>query len=209
MSTIGIEAYPLHWPANKPRTQTSRREASRFETTFARARDSVLNEVKLLRGSRVVISTNVSLRRDGLPLAGQRQPDDPGVAVYFLDRAGTQKCIACDRWKKVEDNLWSIAKAIDALRGIQRWGTGDMVDAAFSGFAALPAPKPSPNWSVVFGMPAHSTTEAVKARYRELAMRHHPDRGGSREEMEAVLRAFAEFERERGLRSGNSSTEGT
>lgn len=30
-----------------------------------------------------VVSSNVELRRDGLPLSGRPEPHDPGVAVYF------------------------------------------------------------------------------------------------------------------------------
>lgn len=195
----GVEAYPLQWPILKPRTPRQRRENSRFETSFARARDEVIHQVRLMKGTKLVISTNIALRRDGLPLAGQRQPEDPGVAVYFVDRSGDQKCISCDRWRKVEDNMWAIAKAIDALRGIQRWGTGDMVEAAFAGFTALPpAPKPS-HWSTVFGISPEAPTDVVNREYRILAMRHHPDRGGSHSEMTALNAAYDDFKRERGI----------
>jgi hypothetical protein len=199
-TTIGVEAYPLFWPENKARTPSFKRENSRFETSFAVARDQTLKEIKLLRGRSVVISTNVSLRRDGLPLAGQRNPDDPGVAVYFLDKNGKQKCIACDRYKKVECNIQAISKTIGALRGIDRWGTGDMVEAAFAGFTALP-PKPAgPRpWWVVFDCPAHTMTAWVLQEYRNLAMKFHPDRGGSNQQMAELNAAFESFKKERGL----------
>ena len=136
------EAFPLSWPAGRKRTQY--RERAKFDTTFARARDNIVREVGLLAGRygpdpQIVISTNIALRRDGLPLASQRQPDDPGVAVYFLYKK-RQMSFACDRWEKIEHNMQAIAKTIEALRGIARWGTGDMLEAAFTGFTALPAP---------------------------------------------------------------------
>src|SRR5438045_3368924 len=87
------EAFPLFWPDGRPRA--ARRERSAFKVAgFGRVRDELLNELKLLRASRVIISTNVPLRRDGLPLAGQPQPKDPGVAVYFT-RGGRKLCFAC------------------------------------------------------------------------------------------------------------------
>jgi hypothetical protein len=138
-------AYPLQWPAGRPRTVYHRRETGKFDVSFARARDNIISEVKLLCGGRwgaephTVISTNVALRRDGLPLAGQRAPDDPGVAVYFVYKK-RQMSFACDRWLKIEHNMQAIAKTIEALRGIARWGTGDMLEAAFTGFTALPPP---------------------------------------------------------------------
>jgi len=90
-----IEAYPLQWPTGRPRTSDWKRERATFETTFARARDDITKEVALLTGRSlryggpdVIISTNTALRRDGLPLAGQRNPTDPGVAVYFHLKKG-------------------------------------------------------------------------------------------------------------------------
>jgi hypothetical protein len=168
------DAFPLTWPDGRPRSP--RRERSAFKVAgFGRVRDELLNELKLLRASRVIISTNVPLRRDGLPLAGQPQPKDPGVAVYFT-RNGRQLCFACDRWDKVEDNLWAVAKTIDALRGVARWGTGDMIEAAFKGFRALPAAKP---WHVVLGVPETATAEQIEEAYHRELRRRHPDTGGS------------------------------
>src|SRR4051812_33906231 len=91
----GAEAYPLHWPAGWPRTRYPK--GARFEASFASTRDSLFKQIKLLGGMHIVLSTNVSLRRDGIPLAGQRQPTDKGVAVYFL-RRNRQMVFACDRW---------------------------------------------------------------------------------------------------------------
>jgi hypothetical protein len=194
----GVQAHPLQWPAGKPRTVT--RERSRFgDDTFARLLKLLLNEVRLLAGSAVVVSSNLRLRQDGFPMSGQAQPADVGVAVYFLDRRGKQKCFACDRWNKVEHNLKAIVFTIEALRGIDRWGGGDMVEAAFAGFTALPPARPVAKWAAVFGMPDHSPTIEVHERYRVLALRHHPDRGGSQEEMAAINAAYDEFKRERGL----------
>lgn len=198
-----IEAYPLYWPEGRPRTSQWSREASRFETGFARARDAVLRELELLIGRHsfkaagVIISTNIALRRDGLPLANQRQPDDVGVAVYFTYRK-RQMCLACDRWKKIEDNMWAIAKTIDALRGIARWGTGDMMEAAFRGFAALPAPGASEHWRDVLGFGANEpvTLATVKEMYRRHAHLAHPDKGGTHEKMSRVNRAWTEAQKE-------------
>lgn len=169
-----IEAFPLAWPVGRPRTDHYRRESSNFETTFARARDDIIREVALLKGTNVrymrgedvIISSNTPLRRDGLPLAGKKNPDDPGVAVYFT-RNKKQMSFACDRWNKIEDNMRAIVKTIEALRGIARWGTGDMLEAAFTGFVALPSP--GSNWRGVLAIPANVVgpgLETLKAYYR-------------------------------------------
>lgn len=177
-------AYPLSWPLHKPRTAAHRIERSAFDRkrTLASARGLLINEVKLLGGSGLVISTNIPLRQDGLPRSGYATPRDAGAAIYFK-RNKQDMAFACDRWDRVEDNLYAIAKTIDALRGISRWGSGDMVAAAFTGFAMLPPP-------IVAGMARHwrdvlqygnspADREAITQHYRILASTAHPDKGGS------------------------------
>lgn len=186
---MSFEAYPLQWPTGRPRTERWRRERAKFDVTFARARDNIVAEIGRLAGRypdpNVVISTNIALRRDGLPLANQRQPDDPGVAVYFTYKK-RQMSFACDRWEKIEHNMQAIAKTIEALRGIARWGTGDMLEAAFTGFSALPPPVQASTtartWRDVFGTGVTSRA-ALNEVYRRLAGAYHPDRGGDASKM--------------------------
>ncbi|WP_321878432.1 J domain-containing protein [Paraburkholderia bannensis] len=190
-------AYPLQWPDGRSRTPSYKRAPASFSTTFAGARDNLIAEVRRLGGRHLVISTNVPLRQDGLPYARYATLDDEGVAVYFtLD--GRQMCFACDRWNKVEHNMHAIVKTIDALRGIARWGTGDMMAAAFTGFSALPAPGASRTWREVLGL--HSgerNMDIVRAAYRRLAQKHHPDRpGGSHDAMTDLNAALATAEKE-------------
>lgn len=195
-----IDAYPLCWPIGRKRTPNWNRESARFKTTFAVARDNIIREVGLLTGNRwrdpkVIISTNIPLRNDGLPFANYRKPDDSGVAVYF-DYKGQQRCFACDRWKNIEDNMQAICKTIEALRGVARWGTGDMMDAAFTGFTALPSPAAKRHWRDVLGLPTIADLKSAQARYRQLAFEHHPDRGGSAERMAEINRAWEEAQQE-------------
>jgi hypothetical protein len=209
--------YPLCWPAGRPRTADHRRARAKFHSqrreqspyggplirregvSLATARDDLLAELTRLGARNVVLSTNLKLRTDGLPLAGQRQPDDPGVAVYFRynDRP---VCFACDRWNRVEDNLVAVAKTIEALRGIDRWGTGDMVEAAFTGFAQLPAARVALRpWYSVIGVSNQTATADVEAAYRLKAKELHPDRGGDHDAMVELNDAYERFKRERGL----------
>lgn len=147
--------------------------------------DELLKEIKLLGGMHTVLSTNLPLRRDGLPYANQPEPKDRGVAVYFtLNRQAM--CFACDRWDKVVDNVQAIRHTIAALRGIERWGTGDMVEQAFRGFIALPNAE-SP-YSIL-GVSRNATREEIEAAFREKAKRAHPDCGGSNEEMQRLNEA--------------------
>lgn len=168
-----IEAYPLAWPTGKPRTPHHKIEKSRFDP-YGRAAEvtNVRDELHRLGARNIVVSTNVRLRRDGLPYSADRAPDDQGVAVYF-DYAGGQKCFACDRWKTIEENLRAVFKSIEAIRGLERWGSKSFVDAAFTGFAALPAPGASRAWWEVLGLSQSATKEQISAAYRAEAMRIH------------------------------------
>lgn len=187
------DAYPLQWPTGRTRTSPWSRKDAKFRITFAVVRDEIVQEVKRLCGWRyrdpdIVISTNVPLRKDGLPLAGQRAPEDPGVAVYF-EYKGKQVCFACDCWKTVADNMQGICKTIEALRGISRWGTGDMMEAAFTGFALLDAPD-SANWRATLGIGVGATLADAREAYRRKAAEHHPDRGGDSQKMSKINAAW-------------------
>jgi hypothetical protein len=194
-----VDAYPLSWPQGRKRLNNWSRENARFDVTFARARDEIVRQVGMLAGKhpdpQLIISTNIALRRDGLPLAGQRAPDDPAVAVYFTHKK-RQMCFACDRWTKVEHNMQAIAKTIDALRGIARWGTGDMLEAAFTGFAALPAPAGN-SWRDVLQVGADATLRVAELNYRRLRSDKHPDRpSGSSAAFDAVQKAWEQAQLE-------------
>lgn len=168
--TAPIEAFPLVWPPGRPRTETP--EFSRFRVTLSAAVADVRFEVGALGGTELVISTNMPLRRDGMPSAPRGGITDSGVAVYFTLRKAPM-CFACDRWRPIEDNMRAIAKTIDALRGIERWGSGQMVAQAFTGFTALPAPE---QWWQVLKVKSTASRDEIETAYRELAWTHHPDR---------------------------------
>jgi len=189
-------AYPLEWPAGWERTKV--RTTSRFKLTFSRARDFLFAELDRLGARNVVLSTNNELKANGEPRHDRRPPEDPGVAVYF-QRNGKEQCIPCDRWDTVCDNMQAIAKTIDALRGIERWGSGKMVNAAFHGFKALPASENQLQWWQVLNVQSHTPTEEVTASYRRLAMLNHPDRGGSTEAMTRINSAYDHFKQVRGV----------
>lgn len=188
MTEPPIEAFPLQWPAGRPRTKWT--ERSNFEVMLGRAIKDIQEEVRRLGGSALVISSNLPLRRDGMPYANASQPADRGVAVYFRYK-WKPMCFACDRWNRIEDNMRAIAKTIDALRGIERWGTGQMVEQAFIGFTALPAPEQP--WQILGLDTSRPTAKQVDDAYRTLAMKHHPDRGGDAQQMARINAARDEL----------------
>lgn len=202
------DAFPLHWPTAWKRTlATQRREAPFFSTSrqqssvpggsswLSKRKKSMEDAVRFLyeeferlgvRDDRIVVSTNVERRLDGQPYSNRKPPEDSGAAVYFTMK-GKPCVLACDKWLRVEDNLYAIAKHVEALRGQDRWGVGS-VEQAFAGYTALPAPgdSGSATWYQVLGVSAECTFEQAKEAYIREAKLCHPDNGGSNESMQRL-----------------------
>ena len=117
---------------------------------------------------------------------GQREPEDNGVAVYF-NRKGKQQCIPCDKWDKITDNLHAVGLTISALRGLDRWGAKEMVDAAFTGFKALPD-----NTGIPLFFDDCSNNEELRERYLVLVKELHPDTGGDGKQFAEMQRQYDE-----------------
>ena len=206
------QAYPLQWPSGWKRISSRDRKNGRFsrgETRYSAegtsswrrmnpvtVSDGVTRCLKSLESmgisrNDVVISTNVRTRLDGLPRSGEKEPDDPGAAVYWRKNSQSpMRCMAIDSYLNVADNLSAIAATLEAMRAIERHGGAEILDRAFTGFAALPANASRP-WRDVLEFDEDETPNplAVDTKFKALAMRHHPDRGGSREKFEAIVEA--------------------
>lgn len=88
---------------------------------------------------------------------------------------------ACDRWLSHAENMLAIAKSVEAMRGLDRWGMADVVERVMGGFSALPAgdgseyvsqpqPKKRP-WREVLGgewpqLDAFETLVLAKSRHQ-------------------------------------------
>jgi hypothetical protein len=199
---MAIEAFPLTWPTGWKRTGNYQRTRAKFgkgvqqynaegkatwtrktDLSIAQALERVTTELRTMgvELSKVIISTNLELRNDGLPRSSQRAPSDPGVSVYWNVRGQkNQRCMAIDRYDRVQDNLAAIAATLNAMRAIERHGGAEILDRAFTGFAALPAPEQP--WQVL-GVSSHASNDEVRDAYRRLVSEHHPDKGGDEQQM--------------------------
>jgi hypothetical protein len=178
---------------------------SRVQITLNDATTRVLAELARMGIDRqdVVISTNLALRLDGLPRSGQAAPRDSGAAVYWQTRKGERRVMAIDQYYKVEENLAAIAATLDAMRAIERHGGAQILDRAFTGFTALPAPAAARNWRDVLGFMRDETVgrEELTKVYRRRASEVHPDRaGGSDAAMSELNVALDDAKKELGFR---------
>ncbi|SDX15970.1 hypothetical protein SAMN05518669_103431 [Variovorax sp. YR634] len=208
---MNITAFPLAWPPGWKRTAADQRTFGKFgstkqsavgswrskqDITVAGATQRLRAELDRMavRGDDLVLSTNLKLRLDGLPRSDQAQPADPGAVVYWNDPwSAAPRCMAIDRYTKVEMNIAALAATIEAMRAIERHGGAIVLERAFTGFTALPAP-------IVAGMKRHwrdvlqfgngaPTRESITSRYRILASTAHPDKGGSTADMAELNQA--------------------
>lgn len=187
-------AYPLQWPVGRARTNSYVRKMGLLnKMPSARIRQLLFSELRKMNVGTFVISSNIAVRKDGMPYVGQSIPDDPGVVLYFT-RKGVDIAIACDAWETVDANLRAIGLTIEAIRGMERWGTEEMVDRAFTGFTALPeaiiTPPPRREWYDVLGVQSNSSKQQIKTAYRSLAQAHHPDSGGSDDHFVELTKAY-------------------
>lgn len=223
-----ITASPLTWPQGWKRTAPAQRRRAKFskgerqyssqpgagswlrqrEVSVADGTTRVLVELSRMGVLRddVIISTNVELRIDGLPRSNQRAPQDPGVAVYWCDRAAPEaqaaKVMAIDLYDTVAGNLAAVAATLEAMRAIERHGGGEILNRVFTGFAALPSPEQAaaPLWWQVLGFDEPGkvvTLEAAEQAYRRRRSETHPDKpGGSQDAFDLVQRAIEQARQE-------------
>ncbi len=186
-----VTSSPLYWPPGWKRTPQP--ERSRFgATSVHRQTQEVLAELARMGVGdwNVILSTNIELRRDGLPYSSQRRIDDAGAAVWFTYE-DEERVLACDRWLYVACNLRAIAKHIGAMRGQERWGVGSL-EQSFRGYTALPAGDERRSWWDVLEVRPDASQGVVEANYKRRALDCHPDRGGSPEAWHELAEAYSE-----------------
>jgi hypothetical protein len=141
----------------------------------------------------------VDVREDEIRLDGQiranARPGSPAVAVSFEPKDGPLLFV-CGRFDHWQDNVRAIAKGLEALRMVDRYGITQS-DEQYRGFRALPSgvPMPAPKMTLedaarflILHGDCPTTVEkmlsgkgAVDVAYRRAAKKLHPDAGGDAE----------------------------
>lgn len=204
------QAYPLKWPDGWPRSK-GRKGCGAFQVTPETAMRSLWDNLRKLRATGIVVSSNCKLRADGLPYAEDLKftgHKDPGVAAYF-QFLGRPMVMAQDAYNAPFANMRSLALAIDATRAIERHGGGHMMQRSFDGFAALPPPEGHSSaakkpWRDVLdmpaeaygGLPADAQAAVAETRYKKLAKERRPDMAGGSAEAFAELNLAVEDARQ-------------
>jgi len=194
------QVYPLNWPPSWRRTAPDQRTHARFNSANARnkgfgeiaygradvtihgALERIEYEMRMMKivPADVVVTTNNALRRDGSQHTRPPPLTDPGVAVYWKHKGKHERCMAIDRYDSIAGNLAAVAASLYALRAVERHGGAEIMDRAFTGFAALAAPE---QWFQVLGVSANADANEIDQAWRRLARDHHPDRANGNDEL--------------------------
>jgi len=181
-----------------PRERTRLRRSAAFRASYSDTVDLLVKELSQLRVSTAVVEVAVDgreLRADGLPRA-TANPSDPGVVLWFV-RNGQNVCMPCDRFDDWQDNLRAIAKSLEALRAVDRYGV-TTAGEQYQGWTRLGQGNGSrfeskeaaaSFLSRVLGNDLKNY--ARDTCRREVEKRTHPDKGGSDAEFKAAQEALS------------------
>ena len=184
--------YPLQWLPQQPRTKRPNR--ARFGNhSPSKAGDYLINELNRLGAKNCIISSNLQQRARGDGFYANQRVDDAGVVVYF-NLKGQSKAMACDKWDRVEHNLWSLYLSVQAIRGLERWGGSEFLDGLFTGFKALPDPANV----IINEIDYFKDVVDVHKHYKDLAKKLHPDvSGGNSQEFQIMKRQYEQIKNNR------------
>lgn len=181
--------FPLAWPPGWERTTF--RERARFNQDRTRTQAFRRLQEELFRlgiaGEGYLVSSNCH----GL---GDRDPEDPGVALYFKRDArlpAYDHVLACDKFRRVADNLWALALTLEGLRQQERFGVTS-IDRQLRAYQALPAPAPPPAarpWHEVLRCFPDASEREIRAAFTARLEELHPDANGPGGDMAELTRA--------------------
>jgi hypothetical protein len=194
------------WPNNVPATPYHKRKRSPFRSTWGATLEDLDRELVAARAHNVVIEIDApasEIRRDGMPRADARTRG-PGVIISYelrWTRAGAVTRVErfvfpCDTFHDWQDNVRAIAKTLEALRAVDRYGvTRD--GQQFAGFKSIPAETSATQsvaWAVGllsrFGLisvhDGDPDFESCRRAYRSARAKTHPDAGGTAADFQAV-----------------------
>lgn len=186
-----IEAYPLTWPVDFPRTKNPQRSRFSSKLTVGASRDALLAELRLMKTTNIIISSDVPIKKDGMLYATYKVKDS-GIAVYFTYK-NSPTVLCCDKWNTIQDNLHAIERTVNALRQLERDGVSDLLNRVFTGFKALPqnAGEGNASWWIVLGLTTEATKDDVRRAFTKLSFQYHPDHNnGNAEHFLTIKKAY-------------------
>lgn len=126
-----------------------------------------------------------------------RIDEDTGKVTLAFTRGGKEYQFSCTTWEDVKDNYRAAQLAICLMfRVFEEYGVGKF-EQVFAGYRAIGSQRlllenTSDPYDVL-GVARDATADEVKARFRELAKEHHPDKGGDEGQFVKIKKAREEI----------------
>lgn len=157
---------------------------SEFKSNYSQTLNLLEAELRKLRAKEITIQAGFrQVRNDGWPYSSAK-PEHPAVALQFRTAKGVL-VFRAQRYKRFEDNLRAIAKTLEALRAVDRWGVVE--GQQYTGFRQIEAPAAgqmdrdaAATWLSFFSGVSSAELLGSRAKleqaYRETRIKLHPDR---------------------------------
>lgn len=185
-----IEAWP--WK------ETASRGPSRFRSSWSAIEGLLKSEADKINGRTLILQIDVmerDIRLDGW-IKAHAHPASPRVAIT-IERISSARVdrptltFHCDTFSDWQDNVFAIAKTLEALRSIDRYGVTSSGEQ-YTGWQAIPEKAGSDDearailwrWAATDWNPAD-----LSASYKAARRRAHPDAGGTHDAFLAVQAA--------------------
>lgn len=169
-----------------PKPPTAERRFSPFKMLWRKVLDLLEYELRRLDARDVVIFldvTSADIRNDGALRSGA-VVRSPRVLLSFTGRHGPQ-FYPCDAFATWQDNLHAVARSLEALRMIDRYGVSCSGEQ-YRGFTPLPSPQTAREEAARI-LARHGDGDAARiltdgeyrtAVWRAASKATHPDQGG-------------------------------
>lgn len=188
--------YPLDWPFGYSRTTKADITWSRFDQTMDKEQQALKIEINRLKADDLIISTNIRVYKNSENFYAQdlnKSLEDNGVAIYFKYK-GKDIAMCCDKYNKIWENMYALAKGIEALRGMERWGVSDFIEKAFTGFQAIAEKSEMFSrsiWEILGLNEKPESTVIIHQCYKKMTKECHPDMpNGSSEKWHELQNAY-------------------
>lgn len=153
--------------------------------SWTRCRDALVQTVGLWGAPTYFLQCPVAPRY----ASSFESKEDRAVSVTFTAKGHPERKVTVDRFERPVDNLWALAKGLDAIRLNELRGLDDVARQVYQ---ALPAPAKRRDPFEVLGLRPDASQEDIKDMYRLKARRLHSDvAGGNDEAMKELNEAFA------------------
>lgn len=178
---------PLLWKDHIKPTLNRKKSSFKAHTVFKSCK-MLAQQLTRMKAKDCIITSNIPTNTNGF-ISAKNIGLNPGCSVYFKLN-GMQKVIQVDSYLGADENLYAVAKSVEAIRNLDRWGGAQVMDGVFSGFAALPSPETVTTVAMIYYFDGFNSKASARAQYLDWCKKLHPDNGGDATDFQEMKRQY-------------------